>query len=312
MSQLISNSKSVGKKAVLLEIMDEPVVGDLFTYSYKSYAKSEFIPTHLISLIVQHHFPSSELVHSFDPTHIIYKIQIKDLLGDNIKNWEYNRPPDLARCPEIASYIYNSKKQIDTMLYLAFTNTRNIFEVLDGIHRLTALRFIKSENSRPLDLLCPGDYGSNNDATWLYNQYLIVSIRFNANFGERVDAFKNLNKSQAVPDLYIRDHVKERRQIIDAIANEWYVKYKTHFSSSMDPNIGNTNRNKFVDLLDKLYNKYDIDDTCPNKLRQLLEDANARIIGKIPPKVSIKTRVKCKETGCYLFIYKNDKLEEFI
>ena len=28
----------------------------------------------------------------------------------SVKNWEYNRPPDMARCPDIARYIYNSKK----------------------------------------------------------------------------------------------------------------------------------------------------------------------------------------------------------
>ena len=32
----------------------------------------------------------------------------------------------------------------------------------------------------------------------------------------------------------------------------------------------------------------------------------------MPSKASIDIRVKCKETGCYLFLYKNDKLEEFI
>jgi hypothetical protein len=71
---------------------------------------------------------------------------IKDLLVDPVKNWEYNRPPDMARCPDIARYIYNSRKPVDTMVYLSFTNIKEVFEVIDGIHRLTALKIIKEEN----------------------------------------------------------------------------------------------------------------------------------------------------------------------
>lgn len=237
---------------------------------------------------------------------------IKDLLVDTVKNWEYNRPPDLARCPDIARYIYNSKKPIDTMIYLSFNNLKETFEVLDGIHRITALKLIKEENSKPLELLCPGEFGSANNANSIYNQYMLVNIRFNATLGELIEVFKNLNKSQTVPDLYIRDHTKEKRDIIDTIANEWFVRYKKHFSSSSNPITGNTNRNKFVDLLDKLYTKHKIDQTNSNKLKLLLENANIKIATHIPDKVTIDTRLKCKESGCYLFLYKNDKLEEII
>ena len=89
-------------------------------------------------------------------------------------------------------------------------------------------------------------------------------------------------------------------------------KYKKHYSSSANPIIGNTNRNKFVDLLDKIYDKYKISESKVQLFRQVLEEANAKLSHNIPTKASIDTRVKCKETGCYLFLYKNDKLEEFI
>jgi hypothetical protein len=237
---------------------------------------------------------------------------IKDLLVDPVKNWEYNRPPDMARCPDIARYIYNSRKPVDTMVYLSFTNIKEVFEVIDGIHRLTALKIIKEENSRPINLLEHCEFGSGNDASWLFNQYLLVNIRFNALEGELIEVFKNLNKSQVVPELYIRDHSREKRDTIDAIANEWYVKYKRHFSASSNPITGNTNRNKFVELLDKLYDKHKIGDSSGDKLRKILDDINIKLMYSIPNKVSIDVRLKCKETGCYLFLYKNDKLEEII
>jgi hypothetical protein len=277
-----------------------------------THKSSEFIPCSLIEPLTKHHFPSAELVLLYSEKHRIYKIKISDLLVGPIKNWSYNRPPDNARCPDIARYIYNSKKHMDTMLYLAFNNQKDIFEVLDGIHRLTALKIIKEENSKPLDLITCGDFGSNNDANWLYDQYLLVNIRFNTSLGELIEAFQNLNKCQAVPDLYIKDSGKEKREIIDAIANEWYVKYKKHFSSSANPHIGNTNRNRFVDLLEKMYDKHNIDATSGDKLRCLLENANRKLGEHISSKISVDTRLKCKETGCYLFLYKNDHLEDLI
>lgn len=281
---------------------------EIYKITRNPYKNSEFIPLNLITVIMQHHFQSAIMIHKFNDTHMIYKILIGDLLVASIKNWEYNRPPDMARCPDIARYIYNSKKPVDSMLYLTYTNINDNFEVLDGIHRLTALKIIKEENSKTII----SEFGSNNDAEWLYNQYLIVNIRFNANLGDLIDIFKNLNKSQTVPELYIKDHAKEKREIIDIIANEWYIKYKKHFSSSANPIMGNTNRNKFVELLDTIYDKYNIDETCTNKLRDILDDINNKISGHMPSKASLDIRLKCKESGCYLFLYKNDKILDLI
>jgi hypothetical protein len=274
---------------------------------------SEFIPSSIIPTIIAHHFPSAEILHSFNDSHILYKIPIHEILSSTkVVNWEYNRPPDMARCPDIARYMYRSKKPIDTMVYLTYKCAADTFEVLDGIHRITALRYLKAENGKPLDLISDSDFGSNNDASWIYNQHLIVNIRFNAVLGDLIESFKTLNKSQNVPDIYIRDVAKEKRDIINAIANEWQIRFKKNFSSSANPIVCNTNRNKFVDLLDKIYDKYQITEATGNQLRQVLEDANTKISFSVPAKLSLDARVKCKETGCYLFVYKNDKLEDFI
>ena len=37
---------------------------------------------------MKHHFPSSELILSYDEEHQIYKILIKDLLVDSVVNWQ--------------------------------------------------------------------------------------------------------------------------------------------------------------------------------------------------------------------------------
>lgn len=284
----------------------------LFDIAYRPYRGAEFIPPTLIDVLMCHHFRSAEVCHSFSDIHRVYKITVGDLLLGPLKNWEYNRPPDLARCPDIARYIYHSKAVIDTMIYLSYNNIKEVFDVIDGIHRLTALRIIVEENRQPANLLCPSEFGSNSDATWLYSQSILINIRFNASQGTLIESFKTLNKSQAVPDLYIKDQAKEKRDAIDVIANDWYVRYKSHFSSSAKPNLGNTNRNLFVELLDALYEKYRIADSSPTRLQQLLEDTNRRISENIPTKATADMRVKCKETGCYLFLHKNDKLATII
>lgn len=337
MEQLTTNPNSISKflkksrdkkPSILIEIVDsDPING--YKILREPHKNNDFIPPQLIFQIVKHHFNSAELLHSFSQNHLLFKIQIKDILNAPINNWEYNRPPDMARCPDIARYFYNSKKSIDTMIYLTYKNIPDYFEVLDGIHRLTALKLIQSENSKIQSVsnepasnqndannadneFSLNEFGSNNDASWLYNQYLLVNIRFNSVLGDLIEIFKTLNKSQTVPDIYIRDVAKEKRDIIDTIANDWQIRFSKHFSSSANPIMGHTNRNKFVDLLDKIYDKYKIDETKVKKFKKILNDANTNISQMIPSKISIDIRAKCRETGCYLFLYKNNKLEELI
>ena len=323
MTQFVSSSKKTKSKnsTLVFDIVETEIKDTSNNYNTirEPYKSSQYVPNTLISIIIQHHFPSAEVLHAFSENHLICKIRVKDLLVNSVKNWEYNRPPDMSRCPDIARFIYNSRKPIDTMVFLTYTNMKDIFEVMDGIHRLTALTLLKEENSKPMDFLCPGEFGANNDAEWLFEQYLIVNIRFNANKGDLFEVFENLNKSQTVPELYMRDCATEKRNIVDEIANEWQWRYKKHFVSSSKPIIGHTNRNKFTDLLYNLYDKYKINETCldesrsKDKLRNKLEIINSKVSYKIPISASINARVKCKETGCYLFLYKNDKLlEDFI
>lgn len=311
--QPVTNTKTKQKPLFIFEVEDETTNKETIYKKLKEpYKTNEFIPPNIIPQIMTHHFPKAELLHTFTETHLLYRIPISNILEGKIENWEYNRPPDMARCPDIARYMYKSRKPVDTMVYFTYKNLGDCFEVLDGIHRITALRFLKSENSKPLDLISYCEFGSNNDAEWIYNQYLIVNIRFNSILGDLIEIFKTLNKSQTVPDIYIRDVAKEKRDIINAIANDWQIRYKKHFSSSANPIVGNTNRNRFVDLLDKIYDKYKITEQTASYLKEVLEVANTNISFNVPTKLSIDARVKCKDSGCYLFVYKNEKLEELI
>jgi len=120
-----------------------------------------------------------------------------------------------------------------------------------------------------------------------------------------------LNKSNPVPDLYFRDEVKERKEVIENIVKIWQTKYKPHFSSSIKPNIPNINRDRFIDLLDKLYDKYDIKLETQYVLEDALDNMNEYIKNHIPKKLSELIIKKCNESGCYLFLFKLEKLENF-
>ena len=272
-----------------------------------AFKKTRTIPLNSIPIIMAHYFKDYRqiLLLNQSHSHAVYLIQIKYLLNDSVENWIHNRDPDMARIPIIAEAIYNKQNPIETMFYLSFNKENEKFDVLDGIHRLTALKLIKEENLTKF---------RGEDSNLLFNQYVLVNIRFNFTYGDLCNAFENLNSCRPVPELYMGKQEEEQEEknkvkIINNMANDWYHKYKKHFSSSSKPNTGNTNRDKFVDLLDKLYDKHECKDE--NTLRDILDNAN-KDLSLNNPKVSIDALYKCKETGCYLFLLKNDKLLEHI
>jgi len=279
-----------------------------------AFKKSEYVHLNSIPIIMEHYFKGSKLILPITPIHSVYKIMLKDLVNDSVENWFYNRPPDMERIPIIAEDIYNKRNPIETMFYLSFNKQNEKFDVLDGIHRITALKLIKEENSKPLDCFDPNKFPLCKEVyNLLFNQYILVNIRFNSTHGDLCNLFESLNRSRPVPELYMGNYqAKNKFKIIDNIANDWYHKYKKHFSGDnvINPNTGNTNRDKFVDLLDKLYDKHECKDD--NKLRDILDNANNQLSKEKFTKVSDKVLSKCKETGCYLFLLKNDKLLKII
>jgi hypothetical protein len=48
------------------------------------------------------------------------------------------------------------------------------------------------------------------------------------------------------------------------------------------------------------------------QLIHLLDELNRNIALNMPKKIPEKTRERCQRSGCYLFLYKNDILEDKI
>lgn len=322
----MSNSKKNSRQMMEFEIVDN-IISNTTNTRINNYEilrtkyTGNIIPIDLINYIIEYFFKKSLIVHKYEQNILLVSIPISSLLEAPIVNWCQNREPDLIRIPDIASYIYNKHKPIETILYLSFNNKKQQFDIIDGIHRFSALKYIKEKNSAPLDLINEPEFGSNNDASWLYNSYIVINIRFNADIGELITLRDSLNKTQPMPTVLMDDNTSEtfiRKDIIEKIATEWQVKYTKSFSSSNDDGYlksnGLTNRTKFSTLLGTLYDKYNIDITRINILRQILEEGNKNMQEKVLKTMigSAKARLRCKETGCYLFIYRNDQLEDML
>lgn len=247
------------------------------------------------------------LVHQWSPSHVMYKCQVRDLFQMGLVNWEYNRPPDVQRCVEIATQIAQRQQPLDWVFYGFQTATGEI-NIIDGIHRYTALLHVCRENHKTVDYLTPSVFGYDGNATWLYDSYVMLVLRDQPSLGVVVDWYQSINKSLPVPELYMRSSPQEKRTLIETIAKEWMQKYKHHFSNSLRPNQGNTNRELFIELLDQLYDKLEITSNTQHKLYEMLDALNHFARTNLPKKCTDKTLEKCVTSGCYLFLYKNDQI----
>ena len=238
-----------------------------------------------------------EIIHTFQPNHYLGKCRIVDVLTSmsKIENWEYNRPPDLERCREIASAISPNKNAIDWVLHFSYDDKTQIFQVIDGIHRLYAIEMASE---------------------WKEDQYILINFKVNASKGELIDWFHAINNSNRVPELYLRNTSEEKRECIEKIAREWQETYPGHFMSSKKPNTGHINRDRFIDVLDVLYEKYKKTHSklisMEDSLREKIENKNHHIRENLPKKLSAKILEKCGSSGCYLFLQKSEWLSENI
>lgn len=262
-------------------------------------------------------FPSLQLVHHYYQDHFIIKCKAIDLVQSNnirIERWEFNRPPDDIRCIEIAKCIYKNRLELDTMIYANYNTISNTLEIIDGIHRYKSLLYIFNEKS------------IFTDTTWLFEKFILVNIRIDYTNGQLRDLFTNINKSIPVPELYVYNYQNDKISIIEDIVKDYQTNFTNHFSGNSKCNSPNINRELFIKLLDYLYEKYCIknnDDNKiinKNKLLTLLLDANTKIQTmvlekhKYIKKYKITQNIisKCKLSGCWLFLFKNDILIEIL
>lgn len=277
------------------------------------FSNTEYIPANLPEQLIHLSMPSAEVILSYNDFHKVIRVKVSDLFHAPISNYNYNRPPDMKRCYDIAKFTCRLRRPMDTMFYVSYNNIKQTFDILDGIHRYKSLLIIKEENQKPLELIDYSEFGNNNDAkSWLFDSFLLLNIRFNMRESEQIELFKSLNKSVPVSELYLRDSSREKRELIEQIVTDWQITYFDHFSSKPKPNKPNINRDTFMTLLGTLYDKFNITEENKDTLRKKLDLANINISNNLPRKLSTKIIDKCASTSCWLFVYTSEQLLKII
>jgi hypothetical protein len=281
----------------------------------------------MITETIDINFKNYNILHYYSISHIIIKTRISNLLEVPVIKWKYNRQPDLERSTKIATEIYNNRSIIDSMLYFNYNSSLKKFECYDGLHRLSAINIIYNENKKPSDQLENNLYGSNSDALWLYNQYVIINIRYNHTEGQLLDAFKAINNSCPIADIYIKDTSREKIEMIEKIREKFKKikinkkSWKNHFKDSNKPQRPNINNDIFIDFIDKIYDKYNIElldyEEGLNNIMKYIMDANNNVKGLIQQnftkyKLTSDMKEKCEETDCYLFLFSLHELIDIV
>ena len=231
-------------------------------------------------------------IHTYSAFHKLLFMSVREFLSLPVKNWRYNRQPDKPRCKEILTQIMKTKTPLETVFYLAKNGPH--YEVLDGIHRYTALKMIVS---------APVDYITDS-TTEIMDSMVLLNVRYDATDGELVDLFRNLNKSVPVPELYMRDPDEVRREIVEGIVKKWQTRYPDHFSSSRKPVRPNMNRDTFVEVVDGIVGKYVEDDVIDvDRVEYVLEHLNGIVLEEWVERDTPRTAIeKCRRTGFWLFL----------
>jgi hypothetical protein len=249
---------------------------------------------------LQQRIPSLSVVHEYNPTHFFCKCTVSDIvfIQSSISRWEHNRPPDAIRYKELAEKVFYNKTTLDTFILYVALDDSNQLKIVDGMHRFSALKEIQT--------LCSPELLSN---------FIMLSIRLYPSKGELVDWFQNLNNIIPVPELYIHDHSKQKREMIEEIVKEWTTRYSSHFTKGYTKAAQrayrrpNMNVDTFRDVLSELYDKQTPETTTEfsSRLMQLNETLKIKEHWKNKT-ISVSMLEKCNKTGCFLFLYKPDTL----
>jgi hypothetical protein len=121
---------------------------------------------------------SSEII-GYTPNHSILLIMGRELMRYDIHNWQFNRPPDTARLPEIEKCIKNNGR-VDGIIGLVVLSSR--IYIWDGCHRYLCVKRIL-DNNADLDFPIMIEI-INNDSDLAKQRYI------------------ECNKCIAVPEIY--------------------------------------------------------------------------------------------------------------
>lgn len=204
--------------------------------------------------------------------HTIYWVPVDVFNSLDISRWKFNRPPDIARIESIREEL-KTLKRIDGIIYLGYVDKQLV--CYEGNHRREAL--LKAPSGMAL---------------------ILVDIMWDTTDAILADEFLRLNKSVSVPELYKNPDEKRREELV-AIRDRFVKRYKSHKSTSSQPNRPNFNPDSFLDQLDRIMREAEL---TADELEKRLEEVNMKYkMKEKSPKMSESILKKCTEGGLWLF-----------
>lgn len=218
---------------------------------------------------------------------VIFGITWKQLINLSIPivNWEYNRPYDPKRIPEIVSQL-EKQEYVDGIIYLTLKDDELV--CYDGIHRIEALKLLTKQKTEVNHKLI----------IHYYNEYDEITIK---------NKFELLNKCIPVPELYTNAHKELRvKNVIDTIVKHYTSIYKDMFKPSNNPIVPHENRDRFIDKIDYIISEVNIENIDSETFINSINIYNEYIKTNINKfKITVKQLKKCSDNNCYLFIKKD-------
>ena len=202
----------------------------------------------------------------------IYAIPMEKYKTLDVKQWKFNRPPDMTRIPEIRDWM-SQFRRMDVVLNLAYISGEGLV-CFEGNHRRLALE--------GLDIP------------------VLVDIVWDATDETINHEFRRLNKAVSVPDLYVADTPATLRvELEDAVA-DFRKKYSSMESNSGRPQRPNYNRDKLTDEFTRLHKELVIP---VEELMTRMYRLNDVYSTKDKSKLTDKIRQKCEASGLWLFAW---------
>jgi hypothetical protein len=202
----------------------------------------------------------------------VYSIPMDKYKTLDVKQWKFNRPPDITRIPEIREWMVQFHR-MDGVLNLAYISGVGLV-CFEGNHRRLALE--------GLDIP------------------VLVDIVWDATDESVTHEFRRLNKSVCVPDLYVIENESTLRGDIEKAVTEFRKKYSSLESNSGRPQRPNFNRDKLTDEIYRIHTELSI--PIP-ELMTRLDLLNEKYKTKDRNKLSEKTIQKCESSGLWLFAW---------
>ena len=218
----------------------------------------------------------NQVIYKEKGNYEIVKTDINNLKKFNIQNWNKNRPYCEVRVNEIINY-YNEKnvKIIPGIIYIWYNNKQ--YNILDGLHRYTAATKLKR------------------------NIKVIVNINYSKNEQEIIDEFINLNKSIAIPSIYV-DNDKIKKEVCEKVVNKLCINYPQFISPSRKHLVYNFNRDLLIEFVSTINIDFQIEN-IDKKIYKILMDLNQQAKQTVI-NGNLSYPKKCDKYNFYIFYLK--------